>query len=59
MPKIVDWDVDRVDLVWTEPKFDGGAPIIGYIIEKKEKLSTVWDEVVTTKVYRKRKMSYF
>lgn len=50
VPKITDWDVDRVDLTWTEPKHDGGAPITGYVIEKKEKLSTVWDEVLTTKV---------
>lgn len=53
VPKITDWDVDRVDLTWTEPKHDGGAPITGYIIEKKEKLSTVWEEVLTTKVHRK------
>jgi len=40
-------------LSWTEPKHDGGAPITGYIIEKKEKLSTVWEEMLTTKVGRK------
>lgn len=56
MPKITDWDVDRVDLTWTEPKHDGGAPITGYIIEKKEKLSTVWDEILTTKVRRNGKI---
>lgn len=49
-PKIVDWDTDRVDLTWTEPKHDGGAPITGYVIEKKEKLSIGWDEILTTKV---------
>lgn len=52
-PKITDWDVDKVDLSWSEPKHDGGAPITGYVIEKKEKLSTVWEEVLTTKVRRK------
>lgn len=52
VPKITDWDVDKVDLAWTEPKHDGGAPIVGYVIEKKEKLSTVWDEILTTKVCR-------
>jgi len=49
-PKIADWCVDKVDLTWAEPKHDGGTPITGYVIEKKEKLSTVWDEVLTTKV---------
>jgi len=51
-PKIVDWCVDKADLTWTEPKHDGGTPITGYVVEKKEKLSTVWDEVLTTKVRR-------
>lgn len=49
-PKITDWDVDNVELTWSEPKHDGGAPITGYVIEKKEKLSTAWDEILTTKV---------
>ncbi|XP_065220483.1 twitchin isoform X27 [Planococcus citri] len=47
-PEIVDWDVDRVDLKWKEPDSTGGAPITGYIIEKKEKFSPAWNEVLTT-----------
>ena len=35
-PDIVDWDKHRVDLKWKAPKRDGGAPITGYIIEKKD-----------------------
>lgn len=34
-PEITDWDRDRVDLKWSAPKKDGGAPITGYVIEKK------------------------
>lgn len=49
-PEIVDWDTDRVDLKWTAPKSTGGAPITGYVIEKKEKFSTSWDEILTTDV---------
>lgn len=45
-----DWDVDRVDLKWVAPKNDGGAAITGYIIERKEKLHSSWDEVLTTSV---------
>ena len=34
-PEVMDWDKDRVDLQWTEPRSDGGAPISSWIIEKK------------------------
>lgn len=49
-PEITDWDADRVDLKWTAPKSTGGAPITGYVIEKKEKFSTSWDELLVTDV---------
>ena len=35
-PDIVDWDKHRADLKWKAPKRDGGAPITGYVIEKKD-----------------------
>lgn len=38
-PEAEDWDKDHIDLVWTKPDNDGGAPITGYVIEKKEKFS--------------------
>ncbi|KAG8238874.1 hypothetical protein J437_LFUL018785 [Ladona fulva] len=41
-PAITDWDKDHVDLEWTPPKSDGGSPITGYIIQKKEKGSPYW-----------------
>lgn len=47
-PEFEDWDVDRVDLKWEPPKNNGGAAITGYIIEKREKPSTHWDECLTT-----------
>lgn len=48
-PKIVDWDEKRVDLKWNPPKNDGGAPITGYIVEKKDKNSSHWEPVLETK----------
>lgn len=41
-PEATDWDKDHVDLRWTPPAQDGGSPITGYIIEKKEKGTTRW-----------------
>ena len=35
-PELKDWDKHHVDLKWTAPKKDGGAPIEKYIIEKKD-----------------------
>ncbi|GIY50159.1 twitchin [Caerostris extrusa] len=43
-PQVVDWDSGQVDLAWNPPRRDGGAPITGYIIEKKPKNSPVWEE---------------
>lgn len=45
-PAITDWDKDHVDLEWTPPKNDGGSPITGYIIQKKEKGSPYWINAV-------------
>lgn len=45
-PAITDWDKDHVDLQWTPPKSDGGAPLTGYIIQKKEKGNPYWVNAV-------------
>lgn len=50
VPELDDWDVDRVDLKWDAPKNTGGAPITGYVIEKKEKFAPTWEEILTTNV---------
>uniref|UniRef100_A0AAF5DMX8 non-specific serine/threonine protein kinase n=1 Tax=Strongyloides stercoralis TaxID=6248 RepID=A0AAF5DMX8_STRER len=43
-PKVIDWDVDRIDIKWTPPEDNGGDPIKEYVIERREKGSTLWVE---------------
>lgn len=42
----MDYDKDHVVLEWKPPRKDGGAPVNTYIIEKKPKGSSVWEEAV-------------
>ncbi|CAN8010311.1 unnamed protein product, partial [Ixodes pacificus] len=42
-PEVTDWDADHVDLEWRAPR-DGGAPITGYVVEKRNKGSPLWEE---------------
>ncbi|PRD26308.1 UNVERIFIED_CONTAM: unc-22 [Trichonephila clavipes] len=45
LPEITDYDSDFVQLKWDPPVRDGGAPITGYVVEKKDKYSTDWTPV--------------
>ncbi len=47
-PVVVDWDRDRIDIEWKTPTNNGGSPITGYVIEKKEKGSPHWQEAGKT-----------
>lgn len=38
----MDWDAGRVDIKWTAPESDGGAPITSYMVEYKDKFSGEW-----------------
>jgi hypothetical protein len=42
---VTDWDKDHVDLKWSPPREDGGAPITGYVVEKKDKFGN-WEKAL-------------
>ncbi|KXJ80778.1 hypothetical protein RP20_CCG023458 [Aedes albopictus] len=46
-PTVVDWSENHAVLKWPEPD-DGGSPITGYIIEKKDKYSPIWEKACET-----------
>ncbi|KAH3877136.1 hypothetical protein DPMN_000993, partial [Dreissena polymorpha] len=41
-PKIIDFDKDYVEIEWTPPERDNGAPVDGYLIEYREKNRGDW-----------------
>ncbi len=44
-PVVDDYDKNYIALKWAPPAFDGGAPITGYIVERKEPRSQRWVRV--------------
>lgn len=46
-PELKDWDKDFVELAWTAPKEDGGAPIEKYIIQMHDKAGRGWVDAAT------------
>ena len=47
-PSVTDVNAESATVTWTAPYSDGGAPITGYILEKKESSSTYWSKVTIT-----------
>ncbi|XP_036390385.1 immunoglobulin superfamily member 22-like [Megalops cyprinoides] len=41
-PQIADVTKDAVTVTWAPPAQDGGAPVLGYIIERRKKGSSMW-----------------
>ncbi|MCR9011113.1 fibronectin type III domain-containing protein [Gabonibacter chumensis] len=48
-PQIDRIRVDGCDLSYEAPKYDGGAPITGYLIEYRNIFNWYWEKVGTTK----------
>lgn len=53
-----DVNKDAMTVSWDEPEDDGGAPISGYLLEKKSRISRKWSkvgkEMITDTTYRVR-----
>ncbi|RWS15514.1 twitchin-like protein, partial [Dinothrombium tinctorium] len=49
-PKATDWSPTSATIEWTPPINDGGRPIEGYIIEKKDVASPTWQRVNTSPI---------
>ncbi len=45
-PDVTKVDSTYISIKWTPPKTDGGSPITGYIIEKKETTATRWGKAI-------------
>lgn len=48
--RINDITKHSISLVWEKPNFDGGSPITGYLIEKKETVGARWSKTNLTNV---------
>ncbi|XP_038047568.1 titin-like [Patiria miniata] len=49
-PEVSDIKPTSLTLTWTAPEHDGGSPITGYIVEKKDKFSSRWTKVTITSI---------
>jgi len=41
-PEAVDTDKDHIKIKWTPPISNGGSPIIGYDVERRERMTGRW-----------------
>lgn len=37
-------------ITWTPPELDGGSPVTGYVVEKRDRVSSRWTKVKETSI---------
>lgn len=52
--RISDITKHSISLAWEKPNYDGGSPITGYMIEKREGVSPKWSKANLTNVTDRR-----
>ena len=45
IPRITDTTKDSISLAWSRPVEDGGADVLGYLLEKQEEGAEEWTKV--------------
>lgn len=40
--EVIDWTETTLSVQWKAPDSDGGSPVIGYVVEYKEKMASTW-----------------
>lgn len=48
--RITDITKNSISLAWQKPEYDGGSPITGYMIEKREGVSSKWSKANLTNI---------
>uniref|UniRef100_A0A4W5NRA0 Fibronectin type-III domain-containing protein n=1 Tax=Hucho hucho TaxID=62062 RepID=A0A4W5NRA0_9TELE len=49
-PKVEDVTLESMVIIWDEPKYDGGSPVSGYWLERKETTAKRWTKVNRTPI---------
>ena len=44
-PQVTEYNITKMTITWTPPESDGGSPLTGYVVERKEKTSSRWVRV--------------
>lgn len=42
---MIDYNVDYISITWAPPEHDGGSPILGYCVEKRDTFMNLWAQV--------------